>query len=223
MTNTSRLKILGIGLVLVGLGAYLLLALGFLPPGHPTVLIILGGLFLPIIGLGCYARAKERSAFWAAMGVVPILGPILALVAIGIDDGLAKRAAPRWVRRVVRVGFALSVPAIFLAIFIPNFLRFGARSPQSEAKNILGGIFVAETSSGTAPLTRLVSHSLEIPTATPTGSIIPANPARCFRRRMEPSHPTTPSSTPGSAPTDRASRPPPRPISTTTPPSISGT
>jgi len=147
MTNTSRLKILGIGLVLVGLAAYLLPAIWLhLPPGRPFVLIVLGGLFLPIIGLGCYARAKERSAFWAAMGVVPILGPILAVVAIGIDDGLAKRAAPRWVRRVVRVGFALSVPAIFLAIFIPNFLRFGARSPQSEAKNILGGIFVAETS-----------------------------------------------------------------------------
>ena len=95
--------------------------------------MVFAGWLLPIIGLGCYAWAKKRSVFCAAMAVVPILGPILALTAIGIDDGLAKRAAPRWVRRVVRVGFALSVPAIFLAIAIPNFLLFSARSPQSGA------------------------------------------------------------------------------------------
>ncbi len=146
MTNKSRLKILGIGLVIVGLALYPLLALRFLPSDHPTALMVLGGWCLPIIGLGCYARAKERSLFWAAMGVLPFLGPILALVAIGIDDVLAKCAAPRLVRRVVKVGFALSVPALFVAIAIPNFLRFGARSPQTEARTVLGMIFMAETS-----------------------------------------------------------------------------
>ncbi len=110
MTNTSRLTIRSIGLVLVGLGSFIL-ALGFIPRGGATGQMVLAGWLLPIIGLGCYARAKERSVFWAAMGVVPILGPILALAAIGIDDVLAKRAAPRWVRRVVKVGFALAGPA----------------------------------------------------------------------------------------------------------------
>ncbi len=110
MTNQSRLKMLGIGLMLVGLVAFLLPLLRFLPLGYP-IIFMLGGWFLPIIGLGCYAQAKERSVFWAAMAVVPFLGPILALVAIGIDDVLAKRAAPRLVRRVVKVGFALAGPA----------------------------------------------------------------------------------------------------------------
>ncbi len=143
MTDKSKLKILGSRLVLVGLGACLLLALGFLPPGLPTGLILLGGWFLPIIGLGCYAQAKERSVFWAAMGVVPFLGPILALAAMGIDDVLAERAAPRWIRRVV-VGFALSVLALF-GIMINNYLRYAARGPQAEAMTTLGQIFVAET------------------------------------------------------------------------------
>ncbi len=143
MTNTSKLKMVGIGLVIVGLGSFIL-AVGFIPRAGATGQMEFAGWLLPTIGLGCYARAKERSAFWAAMGVVPILGPILAFVAIGIDDGLSKRAAPRWVRRVVRVGFALSVPAIFLAIVIPNFLLFSQRLPQAEAREVLRSIYYAE-------------------------------------------------------------------------------
>jgi len=145
MANQSRLKILGIGLVLVGLGSFVL-SVGFIPPGALSQWMAFGGWFLPIIGLGCYARAKQRSVFWAAMGLVLIVGPILALAAIGIDDVLAKRATPHWIRRVVNVGFALSACALFLAIAIPNFLRFGARSPQSEARIHLVAIYVAETS-----------------------------------------------------------------------------
>ncbi len=120
MTNKSRLKILGIGLVIVGLGAFLLFVY-FPPGGHPSVLMVLGGWFLPTIGLGCYARGKGYSVFWAAMGVLPFLGPILAFVAIGIDDVLAKRAAPRLVRRVVKVGFALVVVTLLgVAIVLPS-------------------------------------------------------------------------------------------------------
>ena len=118
MTNKSRLKILGIGLVIVGLAPYLLLALRFLPSDHLSVLMVLGGWFLPIIGLGCYARGKGYSVFWAALGVLPFLGPILAFVAIGIDDVLAKRAAPRLVRRVVKVGFALVVVILLGVAFV---------------------------------------------------------------------------------------------------------
>ncbi len=143
MANQSRLKILGIGLVLVGLGSFVL-SVGFIPPGALSVWMAFGGWFLPIIGLGCYARAKQRSVFWAAMGLVLIVGPILALAAIGIDDVLAKCATPHWIRRVVNVGFVLSACALFLAIAIPNFLRFSQRSPQAEAREVLRSIYYAE-------------------------------------------------------------------------------
>ncbi len=145
MTHQFRLKILGIGLVLVGLGASLAAKLSFIRGGDLVILLVLGGWYLTIIGLGCYARAKERSVFWAATGVVPIFGPILALAAIGIDDVLAKRVAPHWIRRVVKVGFALSVLALF-GINIQNYLQYAARGPQAEARNIFNGIFVAEYS-----------------------------------------------------------------------------
>ncbi len=60
MTNPSRLKILGISLVLVGLTVYLLLELHVHPlwgadafRGDVMFFIKLGGWLLAIIGLGC--------------------------------------------------------------------------------------------------------------------------------------------------------------------------
>ncbi len=227
MTNTSKLKMVGIGLVIVGLGSFIL-AVGFIPRGGATGQMEFAGWLLPTIGLGCYARAKERSAFWAAMGVVPILGPILAFVAIGIDDGLSKRAAPRWVRRVVRVGFALSVPAIFLAIVIPNFLLFSQRLPQAEAREVLRSIYYAEkpftrNMNGTARLRRSASSWKRPTHAIPITLIALENPGPSTRRKFARLRWTTCSSMQESAPMDRASPPPPRPISMTIPPLISGT
>jgi len=113
MMNPSRLKILGLGLVVLGLG---LLPLDFLYPTSiflitlfhhsPVPWISLGGCCFLIFGLACFAGAKGRAAFWAAMV------------------------------------FALSVSILVLAITIPNFLRYGAKSRQSEARMNLGGIFV---------------------------------------------------------------------------------
>ncbi len=145
MTNQSRLKILGIGLVIVGLGIFVLVRAFFIPHGYPTEHLVLPGWLLPIIGLGCYAKAKERSVFWAAMAVVSFLGPILALVAIGIDDVLAKRTAPPRMRRVVKAGFVLSFLALFFGIAIPAYLNYPRKSRQAEARTHLRGIYVAET------------------------------------------------------------------------------
>ncbi len=67
--------------------------------------------------------------FWATMGVVPFVGPIVALAAMGIDDVLAKRAAPRLVRQVRKIAtllglLLLSVPNLFFLNV--SFDLFGA-------------------------------------------------------------------------------------------------
>ncbi len=132
---------LGLGLVILGIFSYLLFST-ILP--HGSLFFI--GWVLPIIGLGCYARGKGYSVFWAAMGVVMIFGPPFALAAIALDARLSKRSTPKLMRRLATSVVALLGLALLLAITIPNFLRFAARGPQSEARHILGGIFVAETS-----------------------------------------------------------------------------
>ncbi len=151
MTNQFRLKILGIGLMIAALGAFLLL--GFLPdPGvhpdaSPMVLnsLMFGVLVLPIIGLACYARGKGRSVFWGAMGLLPFVGPVFGLAAITVDDLLSKLSAPKLVRRLATSVVAVSGPAVILAIVIPTYLQIQAKSHQSEARIHLREIFDAET------------------------------------------------------------------------------
>ncbi len=149
MTHQFRLKILGLGLVLVGLGACLLRVFRFYPQGDLGIWIVLGGWLLPIIGLGCYARAKRRSVFWAAIGVVPILGPILVLAAMGIDDAPAKHAASPLVRRVRKSAILLGL----LLLSVPHLLLFKVsfdllRAEQSN--NFYGGLHDSLSHSGLA-------------------------------------------------------------------------
>ena len=47
---------------------------------------------------------------------------------------------------LIELMIVVAIIGILAAIAIPNFLRFQAKSKQSEAKTNLGGIFTAETS-----------------------------------------------------------------------------
>lgn len=47
---------------------------------------------------------------------------------------------------LIELMIVVAIIGILAAIAIPNFLRYQAKSKQSEAKTNLGGIFVAETS-----------------------------------------------------------------------------
>lgn len=47
---------------------------------------------------------------------------------------------------LIELMIVVAIIGILAAIAIPNFLRYQAKSRQSEAKTNLGGIFVAETS-----------------------------------------------------------------------------
>ncbi len=139
---------LGVVLVILGLGSYIFFLFA-MTPGPPNLGVSIAGFglvgwALPIIGLACYARGKGYSVFWAAMGVVVIIGPLLALATIGLDNRLSKWSAPLLVRRGAMVSLTLTLPALTLAIVIPNMQH---RHPRNwEAKNHLGGIFVAEVS-----------------------------------------------------------------------------
>ncbi len=146
MTNQFRLKILGLGLLTVALGAFVLVT-QIAPRVHPIVLnsLVFGVLVLPIFGVGCYARGKGRSALWGAVGLIPFVGPVFGLAAITADDLLAKLSAPKLVRGLVTSVVALSGPALTLAIVIPIQLQMKARSQQSEARTHLREIFDAET------------------------------------------------------------------------------
>ena len=46
---------------------------------------------------------------------------------------------------LIELMIVVAIIGILAAIAIPNFLRFQAKSKQSEAKTNLGGIFTAET------------------------------------------------------------------------------
>ena len=63
----------------------------------------------------------------------------------------------------------VAIIGILAAIAIPNFLRFQAKSKQSEAKTNLGGIFTAETAyfaktTGTEPRHRIAGRRSGRPT-----------------------------------------------------------
>lgn len=47
---------------------------------------------------------------------------------------------------LIEIMVAVAIIGILAAIAIPNFLRYQAKSRQSEAKTNLGGVFVAQTS-----------------------------------------------------------------------------
>lgn len=145
--NPRKLKVMGLGLV--GLGLLLQLFYFLLFSRDPCVpsspsnslfpLVLVVGVGLAVIGLASYARAKGRHVAIGLLAFLPVLGPILAIVAIALSD----LSLPWIIRRLI---IALILVGSLAALTIPNFLRYGMKARQAEVRMNLGGIYAAEMS-----------------------------------------------------------------------------
>lgn len=85
-------------------------------------------------GIGYYSKAKGSPATWGGVGLVPVFGFPLFLFLFPLVTGLRKN----------RASFAVSIVGLgmLVAILIPNYMNYGRKSPQTEARVNLRGILV---------------------------------------------------------------------------------
>lgn len=142
------------GLVVFGAG-FVLAVLPFwdiyLGEAHlGPLLLIFGGNYIAGVGLALYARSIGASVAWCMGAFFPFVGSFIGLIGILLQFSFRK-----WVRKkpepplLPRRTFISAVVAytiiwgILTAVAIPNFMNYGAKARQSEAKVNLGGIFTA--------------------------------------------------------------------------------
>ena len=127
-STAHRHKYWGMGLAVLGF------ILEWMVPslGHGSMVVTLGLIVAVGIcasGIGYYSRAKGSSAAWGVVGFVPLFGFLLFLFLFPLVTGFRKN----WASFVLSIaGFGM-----FLAIFIPNYLMYGMKSPQTEARSNL--------------------------------------------------------------------------------------
>jgi len=135
--KARKLKYWGMGLA--GLGFVCeFLAGDFVHPEAMAVAAFVVAVGTCAIGIAYYSKAKGSSYAWGLLGLVPFLGFLLFLFLFPLFTDFRRN----W------VGFVLSmaIMGILAAIAIPNYLNYGTKARQSEARTNLGGIFTAATS-----------------------------------------------------------------------------
>ena len=143
-SKTRKLKYWGLGLIGVGLVTELFILVYFKSPGPGGWAASIGGMLLCVVGSACYGKAKGDRWWWIALAcaiaLVPILGPLYFLFgALLAGMGIKSRSAANIVAGIVLI-------LLVLAIAIPNFMTYGARARQSEAKVGLKQLLTAATS-----------------------------------------------------------------------------
>jgi type IV pilus assembly protein PilA len=93
------------------------------------------------IGLAYYAKSQGLHVAWCVGALLPFFGPILAVKGIINEGPDAKPVKRKWGRVASLV--LVAIIGILAAIAIPNFMNYGSKARQSEAKVGLGGIFAA--------------------------------------------------------------------------------
>jgi type II secretory pathway pseudopilin PulG len=139
---------LGIGLVFAC--SFLNLSSCFLPQqghGEDVLLKYMVCSYLNVLGLVLFARSLRRPATWGLLGFLgpgAIVGiPWIAMVVRRADES-PQQQRPRWAD-LLTVGAGVILFTVLAAIAIPNFLNYGARARNAEARTNLGGVFVSET------------------------------------------------------------------------------
>lgn len=133
----SKQKYWGMGLAVLGF-VLEFWASTFVGPTEMAVAVLVVAVGMCAVGVAYYSKAKGSSYVWGLFGLVPVLGFLLFLFLFPLFTDFRHN----W------VGFVLSlaIMGILAAIAIPNFMTYGAKARQSEAKVNLGGIFVAAMS-----------------------------------------------------------------------------
>ncbi len=150
--KTSKLRKWGIACLVIGLvlevSVLLFQILRVSNVGGIKELAFMVGFFIgtPLcgVGLALIARAKGQSSLVCVFTLVPILGPFFGLLCIIFVEKLFHENRRRTASFVFSI-LALGGVAVLAAIAIPNFMTYGARARQSEAKVNLGGIFTSAT------------------------------------------------------------------------------
>lgn len=143
------LALFGLGLVLVLLPFWDI----YLGDDHlGPLLLIFGGGYISGFGLALFARSLGASVFWCMTTIIPIIGPFVGLLGVVLNDAWkswVKKKVERQVLPWKKVFAALVVYTIIfwgiVASALPNFLNYGARARQSEAKVNLGGVLTSAT------------------------------------------------------------------------------
>ncbi len=145
--SLRRQKNLGVSLVSFGLALQLISLLLFFFPGSNAfgILSLLGGVVLVVIGLRSYVMAAQRAVPWAAVGLVPVLGPVFVFTMVTLEDALFRVSVPRTVTRTVLILITA------LLVYMPYMMlhrsshRMQLRSDvQPQAKLNLSRIYMAE-------------------------------------------------------------------------------
>ena len=130
----SKQKFWGMGLAFLGFVVELFSAASPFP-----LVVFLVGIWMCVVGIAGYARAKGISIAYGLFGLLPILGVPLFWFQVPLLITSPRRF---WIGIFVCLGLF----GILAAIAIPNFMTYGAKARQSEAKVNLGGIFTTATS-----------------------------------------------------------------------------
>jgi type IV pilus assembly protein PilA len=126
--ETRKQKYWGMGLAMLGLAAQVFAGATLAP-----FAAFLLGMWLCVVGIAVYARARGISVAGGLFGLLPIVGLPLFWLLVPLFTN----------SRRVLIGFIvwLGVIGVLAAIAIPNFMHYGAKARQSEAKINLGGIY----------------------------------------------------------------------------------
>jgi len=143
--SLRRQKNLGVSLVSFGLALQLISIFFFIVSNAFGILALLGGVVLVVIGLRYYVMAAQRAVPWAAIGLVPVLGPVFVFTTVTLEDALFRVSVPKAVTRTVLI----LITALLVYMPYMTLYRFSHRvqlrsDVQPLAKMNLGAIYVAE-------------------------------------------------------------------------------
>ncbi len=167
MTDQFKQKLLGIGLVVLGLGLFFpggLFIARVIPSAYrdhaPLVWFALAW-GLPILGLHYYTRAVGHDMpldsyrgriRWPWFGLFPVLGPMWGLLLIALDELVYKIVGPQGVKKyssltgyISEFIMVVAIIGALTAAFLPAAKAREGMRHQAEARTNLTGIYILET------------------------------------------------------------------------------
>ena len=139
--NINRQKIISLSLVVGGtLGFFIAVKY----PSSSAVHELFFGLSYLVIplGLSWYAHTKGRSIGWGLLGLILFIGPLIALIALGLRPKPPVKPFRSWTRMIAPIIF-IGIIGLLAAMAIPQKTRYLHRSYTSNAKDHVQSIHQA--------------------------------------------------------------------------------